>query len=576
MRPRGALGRQPAALVAVALLLALLSGCAAVPSSGPVVQGGPGGEVPAPAYVRVIAEGPQPGDDPQQVVEGFFTAMASYEPGYPTARQFLTPQAGGDWEPEAGIAVYDLSAAQRTIAGDGEDVRVTYPQVGEVGADDAFVSTSPAVRQTLDLRLSQVGGQWRIENPPPGVLMSSFDFDREFLTSITYFFDKAGTVLVPDLVRLPTRGNTATEVVQRLLAGPTQWLSPAVRSAIPAGTELVTGEVPVRESTARVELSAEAAAASPQQRERLAAQIVWTLRQVPGVEQVAITAGDRPLVLSDDSGEAVAVTAFDRYDAGFVPAANALYVVADRRVAMLVDGVADAVDGPLGASVASRSVGVAFSAEQAAVVTTDGTALVRAPIQEAAVAQTVLAGRDLSPPSWDRSDNIWVVDRTREGSAVSRVSTAVTQAVPADQLAPRRVTALRIGPDGVRAAAVVRQRGRTSLLIGLVLLRGEEASLGRFREVLLPGADPIAAAWASPTSLALLMREETTGDIQPYALDLATQAFVPRGELARAATVAAAPGAALVVGLESAAVVQQDPLLEWVELGPGRAPAYPG
>jgi len=67
---------------------------------GPVVEGRPAGEPLPPPNVAVLPTGPRSGDDPVAIVEGFLSSMASYEPGYPTAREYLTPTAAAGWEPE--------------------------------------------------------------------------------------------------------------------------------------------------------------------------------------------------------------------------------------------------------------------------------------------------------------------------------------------------------------------------------------------------------------------------------------------------------------------------------------------
>jgi hypothetical protein len=83
-------------------------------------------------------------------------------------------------------------------------------------------------------------------------------------------------------------------------------------------------------------------------------------------------------------------------------------------------------------------------------------------------------------------------------------------------------------------------------------------------------------AWASPTSLVVLVDPGGGDPPAPFAVDLSDDTFALRGELAGAASVAAGPGQTLVLGLTDNTLTRQDPLLEWAALGSGRLPVYPG
>lgn len=77
----------------------LLTGCSAIPSSGPVVQGPRIDVVGSGGYVRVIARPPSPGMSPEALVRGFLDACASLTDGDETARLYLTPGAAQQWNP---------------------------------------------------------------------------------------------------------------------------------------------------------------------------------------------------------------------------------------------------------------------------------------------------------------------------------------------------------------------------------------------------------------------------------------------------------------------------------------------
>ena len=82
--------------------------------------------------------------------------------------------------------------------------------------------------------------------------------------------------------------------MKALLNGPSKWLKPAVSSAIPPNTSLSVDSVTITNGIAEVPLSDSVLALPDQQRSLLAAQIVYTLRQVGGVKGVLIKVNQQP------------------------------------------------------------------------------------------------------------------------------------------------------------------------------------------------------------------------------------------------------------------------------------------
>src|SRR5699024_10720022 len=90
----------------------------------------------------------------------------------------------------------------------------------------------------------------------------------------------------------------ATYAVRGLMAGAGEWLSPAVISAIPDGTELSIDSVTVSGGIANVPLTSAVQTASADDRALLVAQIEQTLTSVSQVQGVQVTVGDVPLEVS--------------------------------------------------------------------------------------------------------------------------------------------------------------------------------------------------------------------------------------------------------------------------------------
>ncbi len=580
--------RLVAMLVAVTLLV---SGCVSVPTDGPVVEGRPAGEPVAPPNVAVIVTGPRPGDSPLAIVEGFLSSMASYEPGYPTSREYLTPEASAAWQPESGIAVYGAGEGSRNVSATDDGVTIALRLEASVGHDGSYTPAEVGSRLVLDLAVTQVDGEWRIDSPPDGLVMTEFDFNREFAAYASYFFDPRYSVLVPDLTYLPVRGNLPTLLVQDLLDGPTEWLDPGVRSALGPGVTLTSGSVVLSGTVAQVDLSSQVALASSEQRERLAAQLAWTLRQAPGVAEVAVISDGRPVPLPTSPTGVVSAEQFAFYDPAAVPAGDLLFAVADGRMVVVSDDGATPVAGPLGSTGPFRSVAAGLTATSAAAVSADGRSVTTAGLTDGSTAQTADLGTDLSTPSFDRQDRVWVVDRDGETSRVLLLDDGVeARQVPAGALEEVRVQRMQVAPDGVRLAAVYESEGVSRLLLALVIdSRDGETRIGRVRDLPLEQVEAVDVAWASATALALLAADAE--DVQPFLVEMANAALSSRGQVAGAVSLAASPGQALVIGTapaqrpsaDSAAaddavptLVRQDALQEWVPLLEGSAPTYAG
>ena len=566
-------------MLLAALGALLLAGCVSVPTDGPVVEGRPAGDPVAPPNVAVLPLGPRPGDDPVAIVEGFLSSMASYEPGYPTAREFLTPDAGAAWEPESGIAVYGAGEGSRSVSATDEGVKIALRLEARVAEDGSYTPVEPGSRLVLDLALEDVAGEWRIATPPEGLVMTAFDFNREYAAYASYFFDPGFEVLVPDLTYLPVRGNVATLLVEEILDGPTQWLDPAVRTAFDPGVTLSSGSVVQSGTVARVDLTSQVAISAEVQRDRMAAQLAWTLRQAPGVSEVAMLADGRPVPLPSSPTGVVSAEAFAFYDPAAVPAGDLLVAISAGRTVSVDDDVTP-VAGPLGDVGPYRSVAVNLTGTRAASVSASGGTVTASGLTDGSEPSTYDVGTDVAVPSFDRNERVWLVDRARGASDVWLLDAdGQLQDVDSPVLEQLRVERLAVAPDGVRAASVYRAEETTRLALALVLTRPDgSVELGGVRDIPLGDVGAIDVAWTSATALALLGAADD--DRQPFLVELANGALSSRGQVSGAVGLAASPGQPLVIGARTAddqpVVLRQDALQEWVPVAEAESPTYPG
>jgi Lipoprotein LpqB beta-propeller domain/Sporulation and spore germination len=514
-------------LIILASLLGA-AGCVNIPTSGPIekVEGQrPGCQ----NCVNVEVAPPDPGDKPRQIVEGYLRATSHYQPNYSVAKQFLTRMAAEKWSPEAGASIY-----RGLVSATGETtVKLNGRLVGSLDKDRKYTAHDQAFN--FDFGLLQENGEWRIDQVPPGLMVAEFLF-TSFYQPYDLYFVGNGSSLVPDHIYLPTLSNpanVASALMKALLKGPSAWLKPAVASAIPPNTSLSVDSVTITDGIAEVPLSDSVMALPDPQRSLLAAQIVYTLRQVGGVKGVMIKVNQQPYRVpgSDPTNLTIPVDAIPR-DIGPVPVASGdqLYGVRNGGV-NLVRTTADKsavepVDGPLGkGKYRVDALAVSATNTDLALTTDRRTTLRRAQIP-AGEPTTLLSGAsNLLRPQFTRYGEIWAIGhqggRQRMWMSISDKPVEITTPVLQDQ--ERTVTAFKISPDGARMA-LVRSTGTGSELGLARIIRSKDKitvdswrALNTTQEGTMPPIGTIRdVAWLDATELLVLGAVPGESAFAPY------------------------------------------------------------
>jgi len=512
--------------VLLALLLAgllLLPGCVSIPTSGPVekVQG------PQPTCegcVDVAVAPPLPGATPLEIVRGFLRANANYQPGYTVAKQYLSTGAAEKWSPESGGATIYSGQPEA----EGDKVTLKGDVVGALDEDRTFTVRHDDL--TLPFQLVQVAGEWRIANPYPALFIDDYSFTSRYAGYSLYFLGDAGA-LVPSTIYLPQRRNPASiasSLVAALLAGPAKRLADAVTTAAPAGTTLSADSVTITDGTAQVALNGPLQQLDDTQRGELAAQLVWTLKQLSSIQKVLLVADGSPIKVpqSEVGGLAVPVsTVSDLLDP--VPTLSAgepLAVVRDGRVGR-VDPQTTTVDpasenGGLGGD-GHPVDSLALSPSGTAAAVTDRRTVLRSAPAVGVESSVLLDGvSHLLRPQVSRLDEVWAVGRRAGRQRMWVATSGRAVEVRTGDLPTGEVRAFRISPDGARMALLVTDR--SGIRLGTALIRrpeGAAARLTTWQQLDLRGAlttadgvpaDPITdildVAWADPTTLLALTR----------------------------------------------------------------------
>lgn len=511
------------------LVLVLVAGCARIPTSGPVEQGDSRGQIPE-IGVDIDARPPSPGASPRGIVEGFIQAMANFEPHYQTAREYLADEVKDTWRPESGVTVY---ADGNGVTTTPDSASLEAPLRGHVDDDGSFTHRNEQFKIDFGL-VKDAAGEWRISNPPNGILISQYLFSNFYRQADLYYYDPTFSTLVPDPVFLPENNMTPTTLLQALLRGPNDWLEPVVVSALPPQTKLSVQSAPVDASgVVQVGLSEAISALGEDQKSRLVGQLVWTLKQVRGVSGVKISVNGVPYSVPEQQSDGVVpIDASPWADPIARQRSDLLLGASDSGVVKVVDGARGAslvpVEGQFGRRTGVRSVASNLVGSEIAAVVDDRTRLVTGGMNEDQPRTVLQAGEILRPQYSRFSDQeLWAIADKPDGNGQQVVVSSKdrTRSIPAPAFDGGRVKAFRLSPDGVRIAAVREVDGHDELGLARINRTGPELSIDRWQPVPLSQDGEFTArsiadvAWTSATDLMVLATSEQSGQYTPYRLD---------------------------------------------------------
>ena len=463
----------------VTLLALVLAGCTSFPTSGPVEQVSvaavPDGRARG---IDVAAQAPVSGASPEAILEGFFSASESPGDGYLVARQFLTPEAAGDWRPESGIRVFDATGQTRVVTADGSAV-LRAPLVGRLDPEQVFTAVyEPDF--THNFQMTQVDGEWRIGNPGPGILMSIQRFHRAFQSVPVYYLDAGGERLVSAQVFLrqsDVNPQSPDALVRALISGPGSWLRPAVLDALPTEVQSLGTRVDA-DGVAHVNLSEEIEALTAEQRIQAAAQLLFTLDHFDTITGLSIEANGRQLsIRGTDADGVVRMTTVARFAPDRPVVSRDLFGVRDGAVIRIGEapgGVVSTLPGPLGGGWEETpgQLAVSWAGDRLGVLSEDAERLFTAGTLNTQP-ELRYSGTRLVKPQFDASGMLWTIDNTDGGPVAVRVGQQGDAAlVQLPELDDARVIAFRISPDMTRMA-VIAEFGTVQQL-GFLRLRGND------------------------------------------------------------------------------------------------------
>ncbi|MDQ0673485.1 hypothetical protein QFZ36_001046 [Pseudarthrobacter siccitolerans] len=499
------------------LLLALLAGCARIPTSGPVGKSSESsaGNLSAPVFLPAA---PQAGASPETIIDYFYRAGSGYEDDYAVARQYLTQASSVSWKPDQRALVYREA---KVVAGEAENVYNYELDVAYTVDADGIATQSPeGTIEKIPVTVTQVDGQWRISALPDGTAIAEETFKVIYGAYPIYFYDPTFTYAVPD-VRWFIKNKTVKAMTSALLAGPAPYLRGAVASAFPSGIKLARESVPVVSGAAQVDLTAkELTDTSPEDRLRMQMQLTLTFRSQPDVVNVELRA-NQDLVRVEDNGS-VLPPVVDRSvpSRQIAVSGNELVRYENNRISPLPDMQ------PV-SSLAPRFPAESPASQTAAFLNDSRTTLYS--INPGQPARALTTRSTLTRPSFGLNGWLWSAGPGAEGGtevvAFRPTGVAEGATVPAVTLTPawlagRTVKDFRISREGVRALVISEQNGKTRVQVTGIIRGGD----GTPRELTPPvtlatESGPDQGVWVSDTTVAV-MKGAAGSNVTPELLSL--------------------------------------------------------
>jgi len=545
-----------AGVAAVAVSLAV-AGCAGVPTSGPVVYDSPP-QAQVGSEVGVAPLPPSADASPSLVVEGFLHAMSVYQPDYAVARQYLTPAASKNWDPGAKVEVY--TSDDYPVTQVDNDVVLSARLVGTLDAGGRYQASSGKVLQDFKL-VRDAKNQWRISNPPTGLLISTYLFTADYVSVDLHYLSADSSVMVPDVRWLPSGDNQVLRALQLQVAGPGGWIKPLVSFA--SGVEVLG--VATSGGLATVSLGGTATSLDATGQKAVLAELVLAAVQFSGVTRVEVTVGGVPWAMG---GAAVTFTPSDFSSWAPVAAVSPeVFAVSGGQVddvtpttsAPHLTAVTPGIRNPKAIAVSSATQEVAALVQAKA-----GQAIETASIGGKDAPTTLRRAPALVAPQYSRDGELWTVEPS--GLATLQVFGAkaplkVSLADPP----PGTVVSLAVSPDGTRLAVALKQEQGYELGLLRVSRSNQTVTLDGWRTVPLPDTAPLVdVAWSGPTQLLVLAGDAQAGtSVLRITQDGARSSYVGPNVDTPLVELAASPGALALVRSQTGMVYRFDADFTW-------------
>lgn len=518
--------RRAVALSLAATVMLSVTGCGGLPGTSAVIEGRRLDE-PISDPVRLVPQGPVAGASQEAVALGFIRAGEDADENRETGKSYLAPSSVDLWRwSSADVIVYDTADDLQVRRTGPDRLQVRTTAVARLTPEGRYEELRAGTMVSVTLRLTKVGGQWRIELPSTGfgLWLDSSAFDRLYAARQVFYVTPSGRRLVPDTRWIEAGTAMATALARAQLSAVPDYLADAVTTGVPSNTKLAVNAVPVDNGRAIVNLSPQALDADPIERAAMWAQLIATLQQVPAVGSVSLAVEGIPLELP---GLASAVPSASDLGYATVPAPSfdtAIVRMHDRLTRIdprnVVDGPPDkrrsttpTRDGDP-ARIPEGWVRLALSADGKEMAAVGGDLKELSRWRGNQFLPVAPFGERLTRPEYDSLGYLWVGGTAPDGkprvwalATGSATERSAPFAVSAPWLSGRRIDALAVSPDSTR------------LLVISSRVDGSDTQLGLTGVVRAPNGKPLslAAPWRQAQPLTL-MRDVTWVEANAFAV----------------------------------------------------------
>jgi len=472
------------ALLALAVLG--LSGCATIPTNGPVLIGGPI-TVESGTEIEYLPAGPAEGATQREILDGFIAAGAAPQNNFRIARSFLTDAAALTWNPARETIVRGIYASVKVSAA----TELTYftTIVSRVDENGVFSTSSRPESRDWQFGFTRTNGEWRLSVVPDLTVVSESTFASTYDEYIAYFYNHDRSALVPDVRVFARQGDPATSVARAVIAGPSPFL-PNTSTAFPDGTELTTAPIDNEAGSATVDVSDIVVEASISDQQDMLAQMGASLGQLPDVSTTTMSVNRVPLPIPAIPGIELNPRVDDR---PLILYGNSFGYSTDGEIASIPSKEARVVN------LKPTSISYDTSTNAAAVGTRTGVFL----LTDRTVRVSDKAS--LVDPQIDGSRSVWWVDPT----APHQVSVSIgTETIVLDGPWSRsaQIVGLEVSRENARVAIGINDRGRGYVLVGAIAVdgSGRPSGVSGFRQLTIAAESIIDLAWADSTHVAAL------------------------------------------------------------------------
>jgi hypothetical protein len=500
-------------LGALAFLSALLMACTSIPSSGPVNSTDRTTGVDT-SDVDFLPPGPSTGATPEEIIAGFIAAGTAAQDNYRVARSYLAEEVEEDWNPNASVLIRRgeplVSVVSNSVASYVAPVIASVDELGRF-------STSPSVSaQTLDFRLVREDEEWRISGLADGIVLTEAAFAEAFSSYRLYYFSAGYGELVPDIRWFASRGEVSSKIVRGLLEAPSFWLDQgATVSAFPEGTQLALTPISVVDGVASVDLTTRVLSADDITRSRMLTQLTASLSQVQGISSARISVNQNDVVIAPlgEDGPTLA--------SGRDPRS---VVLRDRRFGYVQGGSVQEIEG-LSSEVASlipQRIFYSPEFDRALATRTDGLWSLEPGRQPVIIDPRA----DLVRGVIDNCGFVW--SSTRQASPeMAQIITPAGEVVPLplEIGSNSSLVSFELARDDTRLLLLVQTDTGVRVLLGAITRDTDcqPVALGEFVELGPVAGVAVDAAWIDDSRLAVVVKEESTGQGEVLVFDVSGQ-----------------------------------------------------